>query len=113
MISRRSFRCACRDGRDRRIEHADRDDSIVGIDVAPARRDKMTHRARRSYTRAVAEIVVATCTYRGTHDLAESLERHHRLIDEAADTGASLVVFPEISLHGYPSIEMTEKRLRA
>ena len=61
----------------------------------------------------MAEIVVATCTYRGTHDLGESLERHHRLIDEAADAGASLVVFPEISLHGYPSIEMTEKRLRA
>jgi predicted amidohydrolase len=66
-----------------------------------------------SYTRVVAEIVVATCTYRGTHDLEESLERHHRLIEEAADAGASLVVFPEISLHGYPSIEMTEKRLRA
>src|SRR5690606_1003374 len=47
----------------------------------------------------------ATCSFEGTHEVAENLARHQRLIDEAAGAGASLVVFPEISLHGYPAIQ--------
>jgi predicted amidohydrolase len=55
---------------------------------------------------------VATCSFEGTYELQENLARHHRIIDEAADGGASLVVFPEISLHGYPRIfDCGDKRL--
>jgi predicted amidohydrolase len=58
------------------------------------------------------EIRVATTSYEGTHEVGENLARHHRIIDEAADGGASLVVFPEISLHGYPNIsDFGSKRL--
>jgi len=46
---------------------------------------------------------VAVCSYPGSHDVAENLERHIAYIDEAADDGADLVVFPEVSLHGYPA----------
>ncbi|MBO9522346.1 MAG: carbon-nitrogen hydrolase family protein [Nocardioidaceae bacterium] len=45
---------------------------------------------------------VAVCSYPGSHDLAENLRRHLDYLDEAADAGADLVVFPEVSLHGYP-----------
>lgn len=58
------------------------------------------------------EIRVATCSFVGTYEVAYNLAEHHRMIDEAADEGAALVVFPEISLHGYPEIaDFGEKRL--
>jgi predicted amidohydrolase len=50
----------------------------------------------------VGTIKVATAAFDATYDVSANLERHIRLIDEAADRGASLVVFPEISLQGYP-----------
>ena len=46
--------------------------------------------------------VVATCGYEGSSDVAENLARHRAYVDEAVETGAELVVFPECSLHGYP-----------
>ena len=52
----------------------------------------------------MSELVVATCSYPGTYDLKESMERHHGYINEAANAGARLVLFPEISLHGYPPL---------
>jgi predicted amidohydrolase len=59
----------------------------------------------------MAEIVVATCTYRGSYELAVNLKQHHAAIDEAAGAGASLLVLPEISLHGYPPLsELTGTR---
>lgn len=46
---------------------------------------------------------IATCAFPATDDLAESLALHLDYIDEAAARGADLVVFPEVSLHGYPA----------
>jgi len=46
--------------------------------------------------------VIATCAFRPTYDVAKSLEMHLAYIDEAAEAGADLVVFPETSLQGYP-----------
>jgi len=52
---------------------------------------------------------IATCALAPTYDVAASLQRHLQYIDEAADLGADLVVFPEVSLHGYPpSVPSTE-----
>jgi predicted amidohydrolase len=48
-------------------------------------------------------VTIAACAYPGTHDLQESVRRHLAFIDEAADLGADLLVFPEVSLQGYPS----------
>ena len=45
---------------------------------------------------------IATCAYPGTHDVRQSIRRHEAYIQEAAAAGASLVVFPETSLQGYP-----------
>jgi predicted amidohydrolase len=45
---------------------------------------------------------IATCAFDGTYDVEVSLKRHHAYLDEAADAGAELVVFPECSLQGYP-----------
>ncbi|MCW2941897.1 MAG: N-carbamoyl-D-amino acid hydrolase, partial [Actinomycetia bacterium] len=45
---------------------------------------------------------IATCAFPPTYDVAKSLELHLSYIDEAADDGADLVVFPETSLQGYP-----------
>lgn len=45
---------------------------------------------------------IATCAFEPTYDVAKSLEMHLNYIDEAADLGADLVVFPETSLQGYP-----------
>jgi predicted amidohydrolase len=45
---------------------------------------------------------IATCAFPPTYDVAKSLELHLSYIDEAADNGADLVVFPETSLQGYP-----------
>jgi len=48
------------------------------------------------------QTTIATVALTGTYDVAESLARHISLIEEAAGNGADLVVFPEISLQGYP-----------
>ena len=45
---------------------------------------------------------IATCAFDGSYDLEVNLKRHNAYIDEAADAGAELVVFPECSLQGYP-----------
>jgi len=47
-------------------------------------------------------VTIATCAFAGTYDVAANLARHLELVDEAVECGASLIVFPEISLHGYP-----------
>jgi predicted amidohydrolase len=46
---------------------------------------------------------IATCAFPATGDVAESLALHLDYIDEAAERGADLVAFPEVSLHGYPA----------
>ena len=50
------------------------------------------------------ETTIATVAMQATHDVDLSLKTHLDHIDQAADAGADLVVFPEISLQGYPSI---------
>jgi predicted amidohydrolase len=52
----------------------------------------------------MSETTIATVAMQGTHDVELSLKTHLAYIDEAAEAGADLVVFPEISLQGYPSI---------
>jgi predicted amidohydrolase len=52
----------------------------------------------------MSETTIATVAMRGTYDVEVSLKTHLAYIDEAADAGADLVVFPEISLQGYPVI---------
>jgi predicted amidohydrolase len=47
---------------------------------------------------------IATVAMRGSYDVEHNLKQHLAYIDEAADAGADLVVFPEISLQGYPVI---------
>jgi predicted amidohydrolase len=46
---------------------------------------------------------IATCAFPGTYDVDKSVELHLSYIEEAAAAGASLVVFPECSLQGYPA----------
>jgi predicted amidohydrolase len=46
--------------------------------------------------------VIATVALAGGYDVDLSTKNHMALIDEAAASGAQLVVFPEISLQGYP-----------
>jgi predicted amidohydrolase len=46
--------------------------------------------------------VIATAALEGSYDIDLSTKRHLELMDEAAAAGAELVVFPEISLQGYP-----------
>jgi predicted amidohydrolase len=46
---------------------------------------------------------IATCAFPGTYDVDKSVEMHLSYIEEAAAGGASLVVFPECSLQGYPA----------
>lgn len=48
------------------------------------------------------ETTIATCAFPPTYDVVKSVEMHLSYIDEAADLGADLVVFPETSLQGYP-----------
>jgi predicted amidohydrolase len=50
----------------------------------------------------MAQTTIATCAFPPTYDVAKSVEMHLTYIDEAADLGADLVVFPETSLQGYP-----------
>jgi predicted amidohydrolase len=50
----------------------------------------------------MTETTIATCAFPPTYDVAKSVEMHLTYIDEAADLGADLVVFPETSLQGYP-----------
>ncbi|MEN2740644.1 carbon-nitrogen hydrolase family protein [Microbacterium sp. X-17] len=52
----------------------------------------------------MSHTVIATCAMRGSLDGEQNLERILSIIDEAADAGADLIVFPEISLQGYPFI---------
>ena len=46
--------------------------------------------------------VVATVAYEGTFDIELSRKRHHAYLDDAARQGVELLVFPEVSLQGYP-----------
>lgn len=58
---------------------------------------------------------IATCAFPGTYDINKSLELHLSYIEEAKASGASLVVFPETSLQGYPpnsTLMGTEQTLR-
>lgn len=50
------------------------------------------------------EITIATVAMDGTYDVELNLKTHLTSIDDAADAGAALVVFPEISLQGYPVV---------
>ncbi|WP_287346131.1 nitrilase-related carbon-nitrogen hydrolase, partial [Mesorhizobium sp.] len=50
------------------------------------------------------QTVIATCAFPGTYDIDKNVDLHLSYIKEAASAGASLVVFPETSLQGYPSI---------
>ena len=52
----------------------------------------------------MAKITIASVAMVGSYDIEVNLKTHLAYIDEAADAGASLVVFPEISLQGYPVI---------
>jgi predicted amidohydrolase len=45
---------------------------------------------------------IATCAFPGTYDVDKNVELHLAYMEEAAGAGASLVVFPETSLQGYP-----------
>jgi predicted amidohydrolase len=56
----------------------------------------------------MTQIRVAAVAYEGTYDVEESLDRHVAILDEAHAAGAQLVVFPELSLHGYPPEEWGE-----
>jgi predicted amidohydrolase len=46
--------------------------------------------------------IIATVALEGSYDIEISTKRHLTLMAEAAEAGAELVVFPEISLQGYP-----------
>jgi predicted amidohydrolase len=46
---------------------------------------------------------IATCSFPATYDVDKNVEQHLAYVDEAAGVGASLVVFPECSLQGYPA----------
>ncbi|MFB7224601.1 carbon-nitrogen hydrolase family protein [Streptomyces sp. NPDC056227] len=46
--------------------------------------------------------VIATAALKGSNDVELNTKNHLKLIDEAADAGAKLLVFPEVSLQGYP-----------
>jgi predicted amidohydrolase len=50
------------------------------------------------------DTTIATVALRGSYDVELNLKQHLDYIDEAADAKAQLVVFPEISLQGYPVI---------
>ncbi|WP_331375463.1 carbon-nitrogen hydrolase family protein [Sinorhizobium chiapasense] len=55
------------------------------------------------------QTVIATCAFPGTYDVDKNLDLHLSYIKEAASARASLVVFPETSLQGYPAILDLEK----
>jgi predicted amidohydrolase len=46
--------------------------------------------------------VIATAAFAGGYDVELNTKNHMALMDEAVAAGAELVVFPEISLQGYP-----------
>jgi predicted amidohydrolase len=46
--------------------------------------------------------VIATAAFEGSYDVELNTKRHLAVMDEAVAAGAELVVFPEISLQGYP-----------
>ena len=49
----------------------------------------------------MGEIVIATVSMHVVYDKEKNLETYFKYIDEAADKGAKLIVFPETSLQGY------------
>jgi predicted amidohydrolase len=53
---------------------------------------------------------VATFALNGSLDKERNLENILGCIDQAADAGAQLVVFPEISLQGYPTDDLARSR---
>jgi predicted amidohydrolase len=59
--------------------------------------------------------VIATVAFDGSYDVELNTKRHLALIEEAAAAGASLIVFPEISLQGYPPdlTEVYPERIKA
>jgi len=48
--------------------------------------------------------LIATWAFVGTYDTDASLKKHLSCLEEAAQAGAELVVFPETSLQGYPAV---------
>lgn len=46
--------------------------------------------------------IIATCAFEGSYDTELNTKRHLSIMEEAAAAGAQLVVFPEVSLQGYP-----------
>jgi predicted amidohydrolase len=48
------------------------------------------------------DVTIATCAFPATYDVEKNVELHLSYIDEAVAASASLVVFPECSLQGYP-----------
>src|SRR6266851_5656374 len=50
----------------------------------------------------LVQTTIATVALEGTYDVELSLKRHLGYMEEAAAQGADLVVFPEISIQGYP-----------
>jgi predicted amidohydrolase len=60
--------------------------------------------------------MIATCAFPATYDVHKSVQMHLSYVDEAKAAGASLVVFPETSLQGYPpdsTFSGVEPHLRA
>jgi predicted amidohydrolase len=53
-------------------------------------------------------LTIATVALEGSYELELNVERHCALIEEAAGRGADLVVFPEISVQGYPASSLTK-----
>lgn len=49
----------------------------------------------------MAEVTIATVSMHVVYDKAENLRTYYKYIDEAAEKGAKLIVFPETSLQGY------------
>jgi predicted amidohydrolase len=52
-------------------------------------------------------VTIATVSFQRTPDLETNVKQHLHTIDEAVERGADLVVFPEVSLHGYPARSLT------
>ena len=55
----------------------------------------------------MSDVTIATVAMQGTYDLDLSVKNHLSSMEEAAAAGADLVVFPEVSVQGYPSSSLT------